>query len=85
MRSSTKIYQGYFGMFSKNKSDKLESFLGARTVFEGEFLGKGNLRIDGSIQGRVKADCVVLSKTGVIKGEVKAAEIIVGGKVEGSL
>ena len=46
---------------------------------------KGTLRIDGLVQGRVNADCVILSETGVIKGEIKAGEIIVGGKVEGSL
>ena len=72
-------------MFSKNKSEQLDSLLAPGTVLEGELLGKGTLRIDGSIQGRVKADCWVLSETGVIKGEVKAGKIIVGGKVKGSL
>lgn len=71
-------------MFSKNV-DKLESLIGARSDFHGEIVVKGTLRIDGLVQGRVKADCVVLSKTGVIKGEVNSGKILVGGKVEGNL
>jgi len=71
-------------MFSK-KSEKLESIIGAQTAFQGKFHLKGTLRIDGSVQGQVNADCVVLSENGVIKGEVKAGKIIIGGKVEGIL
>ena len=71
-------------MFSKN-SEKLESFIGKGADFQGELVVKGTLRVDGLVQGRVNADCVVLSETGVIKGEVTAERIVVGGKIEGSL
>ena len=71
-------------MFSKNP-EKLESFIGARVDLQGELIAKGTLRIDGLVQGRVNADCVVLSQTGIIKGEVKARKIFVGGRVEGIL
>ena len=71
-------------MFSKN-SEKLDSLIGAQTNLQGEVIGKGTLRIDGLLEGRVNGECVVLSKKGVIKGEVKARRIIIGGRVEGSL
>ena len=71
-------------MFSKN-SDNLECLIGPEASFQGEFVVKGVLRIDGLVQGRVNADCVVLGKTGIIKGGVKAKRIIVGGKVQGGL
>jgi len=71
-------------MFSKN-SAKLESLIGTRTDFQGEFTVKGTLRVDGRVDGRVNADCVVLSETGFIKGEIIAQKIIVGGKIEGNL
>ena len=45
-------------MFSKN-SEKLESLIGIRTDFQGEFTVKGTLRVDGRVDGRVNADCVV--------------------------
>ncbi len=71
-------------MFSKS-SETLESLIGTRTDFQGEITVKGTLRVDGRIDGRVNADCVVLSETGVIKGEIIASRIIVGGRVEGNL
>jgi len=63
----------------------LESLIGAEANFQGEFVVKVTLRIDGLAQGRGNADRVFQSETGVIKGEVKARKIIIGGKVEGSL
>ena len=46
---------------------------------------KGTLRVDGRVDGRVNADCVIVSETAVIKGEVTAKRIVVGGKIEGNL
>jgi len=71
-------------MFSKD-NEKLESFIGAKTDFQGELNVKGTLRVDGRIDGRLNAECVILSETAVVKGEVMAKKIIVGGKVEGIL
>ena len=71
-------------MFSKN-SEKMDSLIGAQSDFQGEFIVKGTLRVEGCVDGRVKADCVIVSKTAVIKGEVRAQRIVVGGKIEGNL
>jgi len=86
-RAKPSIHNIFFKGYHDASKDveKLESLIGARANFQGEFVVKGTLRIDGLVQGRVNADCVILSETGVIKGEIKAGEIIVGGKVEGSL
>ena len=71
-------------MFAKD-TEKMESFIGAKSDLTGEISVKGTLRVDGKVNGRVNADCVILSETGLIKGEVMAKKIIVGGKVEGNL
>lgn len=71
-------------MFSKDTS-KLESLIGAKSEFQGDLNVKGTLRIDGRIEGRVNADCVILSESATIKGDVTAKKIIVGGKIEGNL
>ncbi len=71
-------------MFAK-ETNKLESFLGANSNFKGELSLKGTLRIDGQVDGSLDADCVILSESAVVKGEIKAKKIIVGGKVEGNL
>ncbi len=71
-------------MFSKN-TEKLESFIGENTSFQGDLSVKGTLRIDGRIEGRLNVDCLVLSETAIVKGEATAKRIVVGGKMEGNL
>ena len=71
-------------MFTK-ESEKLESLIGAKSDFQGEVNVKGTLRIDGLIHGRLNADCVILSETAVVQGDITAKKIIVAGKVEGNL
>jgi cytoskeletal protein CcmA (bactofilin family) len=71
-------------MFSKDV-EKLKSFLGTQSEFQGELTSKGVLRIDGLISGKIQADQVILSETADIKGEIVAKRIIVGGKVDGCL
>ncbi len=71
-------------MFSKN-TQKLESLIGAHTDFQGELHVKGTLRVDGQVDGRLNAEWVILSETAVVKGEVTAKKIMVGGTVEGNL
>jgi len=41
--------------------------------------------VDGKINGLIHADCVVLSETASIYGDITAKKIIVGGRVEGNL
>jgi cytoskeletal protein CcmA (bactofilin family) len=71
-------------MFGKDM-EKLQSFLGTQSEFQGELRIKGILRLDGAVSGRIQADQVILSETAMIKGEIAARKIIVGGKVEGTL
>jgi cytoskeletal protein CcmA (bactofilin family) len=71
-------------MFHKN-SEKLKSFLGSESEFQGDLVTKGILRMDGIVQGKIQADQVIVSETSVIKGEIIAKRIVVGGRVEGCL
>ncbi len=71
-------------MFHRNK-EKLESFIGANSNFKGDINTKGTLRIDGNLEGNVSADWVILSEKGVLKGDVTARGIVIGGKIEGNL
>jgi len=72
---------------SRRKGESLEAdtFIGTETDFQGDFMVKGTLMIAGRIDGRVKADCVIVGETAVIKGEVTAPKIVVGGRFEGNL
>jgi cytoskeletal protein CcmA (bactofilin family) len=71
-------------MFTK-KVDRLESFIGANSVFKGDIETKGTLRIDGTLNGNVNADWVILSEKAILKGDIAARGSIIGGKVEGNL
>jgi cytoskeletal protein CcmA (bactofilin family) len=71
-------------MFSR-ENHKLETLIGAKSNFRGELNVEGTLRVDGRVDGRLNADWVILGETGIVKGEITAKRIIVGGKVEGNL
>lgn len=71
-------------MFLKN-SEKLESMIGQNTIFKGDIDTKGTIRIDGNINGNVKADWVILGEKAVLKGNVTARGIVVGGRIDGNL
>ena len=52
----------------------------------GELRTDGVVKIDGVVEGNVRAGRQVLvSKGGVVKGDVHTKEAIVGGRVEGSI
>jgi cytoskeletal protein CcmA (bactofilin family) len=71
-------------MFAKDP-EKMESFLGLNSNFKGDLNVKGTLRVDGRAEGRLDADCVILSERAVVKGDIQGKKIIVGGTVEGNL
>jgi cytoskeletal protein CcmA (bactofilin family) len=67
-----------------NETDKLGSLLGINSSFKGELKVKGTLRVDGTVEGQLDADYVILSETAEVKGEIKAKKIIIGGKMDGN-
>ena len=71
-------------MFTKN-TEKLESFIGANSNFKGDIDTKGTLRLDGTMEGNANADWVILGEKAIMKGNISARGIIVGGRVEGNL
>lgn len=71
-------------MFSKN-TEKLESFIGANTRVKGEIVTKGTLRIDGSVEGKVEADWIILGDKAFLKGDATARGVVVGGAIDGNV
>lgn len=71
-------------MLSK-ETDKLESFLGMNSSFKGELNVRGTLRVDGTVEGQLDADYLILSESAEVKGEIKAKKIIIGGKMDGKV
>jgi cytoskeletal protein CcmA (bactofilin family) len=68
-----------------NHPNKLESIIGKNSDISGELNVSGTLRVDGMVHGKLNAECVIISESAMVKGDIKARAIIVGGKVEGNL
>ena len=70
----------------KVSNAQIATFIGADTKIEGTIISKTSVRIDGTIVGGVCANgTVVLSKSGQIKGNVIAENIIIAGVVDGNM
>lgn len=64
----------------------LNSILGKGARFTGTFEGAGTLRVESELDGTIRgADSVVIGKTGVVRGEIYAKQVIVTGRVEGRI
>jgi cytoskeletal protein CcmA (bactofilin family) len=66
-------------------SGRIETIVGEGTEFKGELSAGNAVRIDGCLEGDVRADCVIVGENGRISGNIRAREVIVGGKVEGNI
>lgn len=71
-------------MFSRN-TEKLESLVGNNSHFKGDIKTRGTLRIDGTVDGNVEADWLILGEKANLKGDVTARGVIVGGRIEGNI
>jgi cytoskeletal protein CcmA (bactofilin family) len=64
---------------------KLETVVGAGSAIKGEMVAQGTVRIDGTVEGDIRADWVIVGETGRIRGNVRARAMVVGGRVEGNI
>ena len=69
----------------RKKNNRIETIIGNNTNFKGEAQVKGILRVDGSFEGTIKAEWVIVGPEGNVKGDIQAKSIVVGGTVEGNL
>jgi cytoskeletal protein CcmA (bactofilin family) len=62
------------------------SIIGPGMRVIGDCLTDGTLRVEGSVEGTVRAGkAVVLGKDGVIDGDVATQDAVIGGRVTGSI
>jgi len=68
------------------EAGKINSIVGPGTKFTGDCNVQGAIRIDGEYEGKMKiSKVVVVGKSGVVKGNINSMEVIVGGKVLGTI
>jgi cytoskeletal protein CcmA (bactofilin family) len=64
----------------------LNAYLDQGASIEGKMVFRGSVRIDGSFQGEIYSDdLLIVGETGAIEGKFQVGEAIIGGKVRGTL
>ncbi len=67
-------------------NEHLINIIGAGTSITGEIITEGDIRIDGKLNGDLKAKGrVVIGQPGEIKGKIECANIEIYGKVYGQI
>ena len=74
-------------MFQSDKPDsKMSSILGPELEINGDVKVAGSLLIYGKVYGSIESNGTVRTAKGsVVKGDIKAKDVAVGGQVEGDL
>jgi len=66
--------------------EKINTIVGKGSVLEGNFKIENSIRVDGVVKGDLYAsDTVVVGKEGFLEASIKAKNVVVGGKVTGSI
>ncbi len=67
-------------------ADKIENVVGRSCTVHGDLLADGAFRVDGTIEGSVESKAsVVVGESGTVKGNVKAVDVLVAGKIHGNV
>jgi cytoskeletal protein CcmA (bactofilin family) len=69
----------------KHEAGSLETLIGQDSIIRGEIISKGVVRVDGTLEGSIQADYLILGRSGSVKGDMAAREIVIDGTVEGDL
>ena len=68
-----------------NPRSRVPSIISADTSLTGEIRSTGELHLDGSVEGDVHAERLVIGETATIKGNVHADTVRVCGKLDGNV
>ena len=72
-------------MMIGKKQLSLETLIGQDSHFKGDLTSKRVIRVDGTIEGNIQADSLIIGKTGSVKGDIYVREVEVDGSVEGTI
>lgn len=68
-----------------SKQPNLKVIVGTESSIHGEITSKGTVKIDGTFEGCVNADCLIIGAKGVVTGDVNVRQMIVGGRIIGNI
>lgn len=64
---------------------RASSIIGADLTIKGNLISKGEVQVDGAIEGDIHGSHVVIGQTALVTGNVLAEEVVVRGHVVGSV
>ena len=68
------------------KKDEINAFLGRNTEFQGKLTFQGAVRIDGSFDGEIRSEgLLIVGETAVIKSDIYASYVVVSGEIHGCI
>lgn len=67
-------------------TDKVDTVIGSGSVVKGDIHSRGTLRIDGNVEGNIRADAtIIIGEKGVVKANITAGHVVIGGTVHGNV
>jgi len=73
-------------MFGHREKFRTASIIGKGTEFKGTLKDKESIRIDGKFEGKIQVEGnVIVGQDAVIKADIQAKSISIGGKVTGNV
>jgi cytoskeletal protein CcmA (bactofilin family) len=77
---------GLFGFGDAKGMGPVETIVGREASLRGSYNSKGSIRVDGELYGNVTSeDGVIVGERGMIRGNIVAKSVVVGGKVKGNV
>ncbi len=71
--------------FQKAEGEAISSIFDKSAHVIGEISFQGKTRIDGSIEGNIKGEHLILSKSGTITGDIQVSSFICHGALKGNI
>ncbi len=61
------------------------SMIAAGVAITGDLIGESDLRVDGSVEGKVKCSRMTIGENGSISGQLKADTVLIAGEFKGKV
>jgi len=69
---------------TSSDASQITTLIGESCIFEGNVTTTSSTRVDGKLKGQITSEySLIVGENGIVLGEIKAAETIVYGRVEG--
>ena len=80
-----KIKDSLAKQIRKGDSDTISSIVDRNMTITGEVNFQGKARIDGTVNGTIEGEYLILSRSGRINGDIKVATFVCHGTMEGNV